>query len=218
MAGAGVFEIICRINHSCRPNSCAFWNEDLKMETVHAIRPIKKGEEVTIVYGGYGPRQERRAWHKATHKFDCTCESCSLPAHERIMSDFARNRIQELDHTIATGLQHKTDMVEVRRACDEKLILLEGEFGSGWPLLADTLEQAYQVAVLEGFAEMAKQRARSAYEIRVVAQGADHPEAKLLLAAMQDPAADPLFGTCAPRLKGSIKKPRSRDWAWIKDT
>ena len=45
---AGVFEVICRINHSCSPNTHHQWNTKLGKMTLHAIRPISHGEEITI--------------------------------------------------------------------------------------------------------------------------------------------------------------------------
>lgn len=35
-------------NHSCVPNAYYSWNNDIKRLTVHAIRKIPEGEEITI--------------------------------------------------------------------------------------------------------------------------------------------------------------------------
>lgn len=43
-----VFAVICRINHACVPNAHIAWNKKLKQETVHAIKPIAAGDEITV--------------------------------------------------------------------------------------------------------------------------------------------------------------------------
>jgi hypothetical protein len=55
----GIFPIISRINHSCRPNTQHTWNSSTEHETIHTIRDIQKGEEITISYSLGGPSQSR---------------------------------------------------------------------------------------------------------------------------------------------------------------
>ncbi len=38
-----------RINHSCRPKCYAAWDPSRGRQTVHALRPIKSGEELGLV-------------------------------------------------------------------------------------------------------------------------------------------------------------------------
>lgn len=73
----GIFPIISRINHSCRPNTQHTWNSLKKQETNHAISIIKKGEEITISYNFGGPSERRRLRMKESFNFDCTCDICS---------------------------------------------------------------------------------------------------------------------------------------------
>ncbi|KAF9763893.1 hypothetical protein IL306_002965, partial [Fusarium sp. DS 682] len=44
----GIYPTICLINHSCSPNAHNNWNDNAKHETIHAVRPIRAGEEITI--------------------------------------------------------------------------------------------------------------------------------------------------------------------------
>jgi len=46
----GIFPNVARINHSCVPNAFYSWNEAIGRLTVHAVKDIKKGEEITIHY------------------------------------------------------------------------------------------------------------------------------------------------------------------------
>ncbi|KAF5622978.1 SET domain protein [Fusarium sp. NRRL 52700] len=56
----GVYLTISLVNHSCLPNSLNNWNSVAGHETIHAIRPIKAGEEITIYYYKGGPSIVRR--------------------------------------------------------------------------------------------------------------------------------------------------------------
>ena len=48
----GVFLKMSRFNHACKPNAEAFWNEDVGINDLIAIRSIQQGEEITISYLG----------------------------------------------------------------------------------------------------------------------------------------------------------------------
>ncbi|TVY40163.1 SET domain-containing protein [Lachnellula subtilissima] len=48
----GIFLHACHINHACDNNAQRNWNEKIKRHTVHAMRDIEKGEEITIYYLG----------------------------------------------------------------------------------------------------------------------------------------------------------------------
>lgn len=52
--GSAVCVDASRLNHSCRPNAFPAWNKDTGRMTVHAIRQIKAGQEITINYVSEG--------------------------------------------------------------------------------------------------------------------------------------------------------------------
>ncbi|KAF8859117.1 hypothetical protein BDZ45DRAFT_783673 [Acephala macrosclerotiorum] len=58
-----IFLEACRINHACDNNAQKNWNEKIKRHTVHALRDINKGEEITITY--LAPLKNRKARQKA---------------------------------------------------------------------------------------------------------------------------------------------------------
>jgi len=75
--GSATFILISRINHSCIPNASFSYNASLNMETVHAFKNIKKGEEITISYIlPYATKEERNATLRARYGFSCKCEAC----------------------------------------------------------------------------------------------------------------------------------------------
>ena len=43
-------ENLCRMNHSCRPNTEFHWSEERGVEEVRAAREIQEGEELTDCY------------------------------------------------------------------------------------------------------------------------------------------------------------------------
>jgi len=96
----GVYPTICLINHSCVPNAHNNWNGAEEHETIHAIRFIEKGAEITISYDRGGPSSARRAFLKESFGFTCTCSGCAIPASLLEASDSQRIRIQELDAAI----------------------------------------------------------------------------------------------------------------------
>ncbi|MCJ1269911.1 hypothetical protein MMC22_009804 [Lobaria immixta] len=56
----GIFLEACCINHACDNNAQKHWNGNIKRHTVHALRDIDKGEEVTIYYLGVHKNREAR--------------------------------------------------------------------------------------------------------------------------------------------------------------
>ncbi|KAF1974535.1 hypothetical protein BU23DRAFT_94962 [Bimuria novae-zelandiae CBS 107.79] len=80
---AGVVIEASRINHACDNNSMHCWNDNLGKITVHAVRDIEKGEEITTNYIGRGSiRKERQAILKTSYILDCAWGLCSLPETE----------------------------------------------------------------------------------------------------------------------------------------
>jgi hypothetical protein len=79
--GHGLFEVACRMAHSCRPNCVWFsFSQDHRFKNVRAIASIKAGEMLTINYLGpktlEKPMLLRRAELKRVKNFDCNCERC----------------------------------------------------------------------------------------------------------------------------------------------
>ena len=101
-----VFAIICRINHSCRPNSHVAWNHGTLRQTVHALRPIQAGEEITVCYLGAGalsPRATRKAVLLRTKGFDCACAACCLRGEALEQSEERMRRLDELRTLLTDG-------------------------------------------------------------------------------------------------------------------
>jgi hypothetical protein len=76
-----LFELGCRINHSCSPNAIAVYPRAGNVCTVVALRPIAANEEITVCYFPHllPFRLETRRMHIAAHetgRWLCWCERC----------------------------------------------------------------------------------------------------------------------------------------------
>ncbi|KAF5378136.1 hypothetical protein D9615_007522 [Tricholomella constricta] len=87
-----VFLNTSRCNHSCGPNARWEWDTNTFALYLSAVRPIQKGEEITINYiSCTQPRHERHATLFALYNFTCACPSCALPSFDAIQhSDCTR--------------------------------------------------------------------------------------------------------------------------------
>jgi len=95
---AAVFSLACRLNHSCSPNAHVAWSTNLQRQTVHALRPIKEGDEVLVSYLEPGlARCERRDAIRRKFGFDCACSLCTLHGAELEESDARQRRISQID-------------------------------------------------------------------------------------------------------------------------
>lgn len=77
-----VFPQVARLNHSCVPNAQGNLNTDLpgSQFTIHALRAIADGEEITISYlhDELAVRSARQRRLQEGYGFECACEICSI--------------------------------------------------------------------------------------------------------------------------------------------
>ncbi len=102
-AYCAVFPTVCRLNHSCDANAAYKWNNALGKMTVHALRSIGKGAEITVNYGFDGTamtRDQRRRRLRASFGFDCACEKCALRGAALRESD---ERLVDIGTTLQMG-------------------------------------------------------------------------------------------------------------------
>jgi hypothetical protein len=74
--GAAIFPHAARFNHACNPNATFSWNSAIGKETIHAMKDIKVGEEITISYCDMIHERELRKWELKHYGFVCDCRSC----------------------------------------------------------------------------------------------------------------------------------------------
>ena len=92
-----VFPEIARMNHDCRANADYYFDHKTLTQYIHAIRPIKAGEEITLSY--INPRMKHDARKKKLQRiwgFGCVCNLCSRKAPRIAASDARITQIRDI--------------------------------------------------------------------------------------------------------------------------
>ncbi|KAL3426788.1 set domain-containing protein 5 [Phlyctema vagabunda] len=171
-----VYPTVCLINHSCLPNAHNNWNSSEEHETIHAIRSIERGAEITISYDRGGTAGERQAFLQESFGFTCTCSGCTLPSSSIQASDKRRTQIRHLDEAIGDPLRMMRSPQESLRDCHSLIQVLDLEFdGCASALVARLYYDAFQISIAHGDQARASTFAERAYKARVICEGEDSP-------------------------------------------
>ncbi|RYP34254.1 hypothetical protein DL767_004377 [Monosporascus sp. MG133] len=219
-----VYPTIGLINHHCLPNAHSNWNEERQQGTVHATRPIRAGEEITIAYdvvGGGGPSGARQKALSDAFGFACRCSLCSLPPFQLRVSDGRRAQLRRLGEAVGDPALAARDPVAALGHCRSFLDLLRDEYGEDPGILAARIYfDAFRICASHGDRARASAFAGRAYEIRMVCEGDDSPGTKRMKSLMQDPASYAAFGTHSDgkKIPGFVPVDLSsdlyEDWLW----
>lgn len=74
-----IFPLYSRINHSCSPNALHDFNSRIMRITVHALRDIKRDEQISIPYintDKYTKKERGKILNKQTSIEECGCKMC----------------------------------------------------------------------------------------------------------------------------------------------
>ncbi|KAJ2990352.1 hypothetical protein NUW58_g2994 [Xylaria curta] len=219
---AGVYVKIGLINHSCLSNCHNSWNSETQHETIHAIKDILAGEELTIAYDKGIPTAARQGFLRSSFGFDCRCELCTCPLPEQQASDDRRRQIQLLDEQVGDSYTVTTNPTVSLQACHTLLKVLLDEYGtSGMALVARLYYDAFQIAITHGDQARAKVFAERAYKARVACEGEDNPVTKRINGFMKNPASHDSFALGSKMWRSSkTAQPRNlgaedfEKWLW----
>lgn len=122
------------MNHDCRPNAHYYFDPHTLIQSVHALRTILPGEEITISY--IDPAQPSHERKEALHNawgFPCGCNACNAPLPIRQASDARVSEIQRLqsllsDYTAESKVKDSKTGVQMAELLVE-LYTLEGMLG-----------------------------------------------------------------------------------------
>ncbi|KAK5993499.1 SET domain-containing protein 5 [Cladobotryum mycophilum] len=169
----GLFLETSRINHSCRHNAQNTWNENLQRLTIHALRDIEEGQEITITYlASTSTYAERHHFLKEKFGFDCKCELCSLPQAEKKCSDARLSKLQVLDSLIGALLWDDSEPEQALHLLHMMLGLFNEE-GIWDGTIARAYNDAYEIAIQNGDEPRAAIFAERAYDVRRLIEGDD---------------------------------------------
>ncbi|KAH9214369.1 hypothetical protein DL95DRAFT_523919 [Leptodontidium sp. 2 PMI_412] len=140
----GLFPLIARINHSCRPNAVNYWSERLGKRIIYAGRDIDVGEEITVSYIPLLKSTKERQQRLGQYGFVCGCEACRDEG-----SGKRRGKIQDLmevlEQKVEANNQKKVVNERLARRAERLVVLLKEEG------LVDYLAKAYRfMALFEG--------------------------------------------------------------------
>ena len=171
---AAVFETICRINHACSPSCHHEWNPALQQETVHALKAIPRGAELSISYLMPAGRTRAERQERLSHQFGfaCTCSLCSLTGEARARSDACQRAIGDVSEP-----PHGLALPELLKRLEIRLAFMAKEgLPDVWarPLLVSAMVQSVQDGSAEG-RERSHQLARRASACVRLSTGEDHP-------------------------------------------
>ena len=125
---AAVFAQVCRLNHACAPNAHVAWSMSRAEQTVHAIREIAAGDEITVSYAAPGTECAARRLHlRNTFGFECDCSLCALTGAEMQASDVRQARLGELSALLARSPSSGASSAQTVGLVTEKLHLLKAE-------------------------------------------------------------------------------------------
>ncbi|KAG6852327.1 hypothetical protein C0991_000826 [Blastosporella zonata] len=136
-----VFLNTSRCNHSCGPNARWEWDTNTFALYLSAVRPILKGDEITIQYiSATSPQHERHAVLQDQYGFLCHCSYCDLPSKAAVLhSDNTRILLSQfwnnlpsfeewcVDQTLPDDVLVKLHLDALRMIKQEGLQVLDGE-------------------------------------------------------------------------------------------
>ncbi|KAH7069550.1 hypothetical protein BKA63DRAFT_493796 [Paraphoma chrysanthemicola] len=221
--GGGVFLEACRINHACDNNAHKSWNQSIKRHTVHALRDISKGEEITIYYLGFdSSRAIRQKKLREKFQFLCACRLCSLPPEQSEESDRRLKRIDELDDLIGHDGMRMTFLLRTLRYADERVRLCN-EQRPGDPGLPRAYLDAAQIAIANGDLARGRIFAGRAVEGWRANLGSDSKEAIEHDLLARNPSKLPLYKLSTKWQTSSDEVPQGldtsdfEDWLWKRE-
>jgi hypothetical protein len=215
----GLFLEASRINHSCRHNAQNTWNANIGCLTVHALRDIEEGQEITITYlSCTTPYAERQRFLQEKFIFDCKCELCSLLPAQREESDLRLSKIRSIDEAIG-------DLDEIISDPKIGLHLVHGMFrlfeeeGIWDASIPRAYYDAFQIAIANGDEARAKVFAERSYLAKTVIEGEDSPEAIRIKRLAERPAEHWLYGMSMEsqqetNSRQQMDQDELEDWLW----
>ena len=149
----------------------------LRCETLHALRPIAKGEEITI---NYYPGSQGGNHLEAIFGFDCQC-GCH-EEHEDRRKALRHEILITLERAQGRSLLLPGQLKYAKHALDTA-----GALGITGMALGDIYQVALELVAREGDAERMMKLAREAYSIYATCQGEDGDDAMVMMQIAADP-------------------------------
>ncbi|KAF2438447.1 SET domain-containing protein [Karstenula rhodostoma CBS 690.94] len=218
----GIFLHACRINHACDSNAVNYWNENLDQLTIHAIRDIRKGEEITISYlAALRNRQARQKDLLHNFGFTCACQLCCLPLGESKATDAALDRIHALDGIIEKrGIQGLVKPARKMLGYVDEQVRIWNNTAIAEIGLVRAYPDAFQIAIANGDLARARVFAERCLRLYEISVGNDSPDVAEYRGLVVNPATHKYHGmsmkwaTTVDEIPQSLDTPSFEDWLW----
>ncbi|KAI0356426.1 SET domain-containing protein [Trametes cingulata] len=162
--GVGIFPRMARLNHGCSSafNVVYTWRDDESVLVVHALKPVREGEELLTTYTNTKrPRHVRKEFLREHYGFDCQCAVCSLPEDLSALSDERLTAMTDLyarfsswQHEAVSGKDAIAAAISIWRLGEE-----EGYWSERGQLAADATHVAAahaDVSAVQGWARLSQ--------------------------------------------------------------
>ncbi|CAP62077.1 uncharacterized protein PODANS_5_450 [Podospora anserina S mat+] len=216
----GLFLEMSCMNHSCRPNTHYNWNNKTERLTIHALRDIQDGEELTVSYMTQtGPRVHRQKFLEDCFFFHCECELCGLSPGASEESDMRLLEIAAIEHELEDG--NGTFYYAKALALLREIFAVFREEGIWDQSIPKVHVVAFQIACMYADERRAKIFAQRALDVRVVIEGEDSLEVAKLRGYVENPsqhASWQLRGRSPPDEVARMEGSEVDDWLWGKMT
>lgn len=222
---AGIFLKASRINHACDNNAQKNWNENIKRHTIHALRDINEGEEITVYYlAAHNNREARQEALRAKFNFSCSCHLCSLSASQSRKNDEILAEIDRLDRLVGQrGLDGMLSSPLRTLGYLDREIQLYDIMGADDPGLSRVYWDATQVAIVHG--DLARGRIFAERAVRGwrISSGGDSQEVIQYGAWVRKPSQIPGYGlsmqwkTGVDEIPNTLESTEFEDWLWKRE-
>ncbi|KAG6127886.1 hypothetical protein E4U12_005583 [Claviceps purpurea] len=205
---AAIFLEACRINHDCDNNAIHDWklNEKIKRHTVHAIRDIEDGEEITFSYVSLlDDRKTRQSLLKEQFDFTCLCRVCSLPDEQ------SQERDRKLQQIVRT--EELLKICKLQFTLSPLMILGHlhnqarryTELGREDCGYVQTLERALAILIAHGDLARGRLLAQKVASLWKILLGDDNPQTDEYVALARNPSCHPLY-CVSMKLKTAVEE------------
>ncbi|KAF7955659.1 hypothetical protein EAE96_004585 [Botrytis aclada] len=199
----GLFIEACRINHACDNNAFGNWNANIQKHTIHALRDIQEGEEITISYLGSRP---------------CLCV---LPAEESRQMDREILNVGRIMPLIPSVFMRFP--LQALRYMDQTVQLLTGK-EMGVKLLGGLFAEASKMHIGHGDLARGRIMAEKATPYLVICNGSDSPQVLENQHRANHPSMNAYYGlssqdwaTSVNDIPANLDPNAFEDWLWRRE-
>ncbi|WVQ80998.1 hypothetical protein IAT38_003105 [Cryptococcus sp. DSM 104549] len=188
----GMFEHVCRLNHSCAPHAQYFWDNDRAVEVVHAVVDIASGQEILVFYIEPSALfSSRQASIQKGFDFACSCNLCSVSVEERTKGDNNRREYQQLVDAFPSIMQRSPG--RALQMLERAIGIIEAE--GLWSELPVRYYDGFQCVAAYGDLKNAIAWATAAADAQAVTRGPNSKDAREMAGYAKNPRSHWEWGT-----------------------